>query len=301
MTVQLSPLTFPRAQFDEVGEAVFTYHMLRVARRRFQSGLATLTIQELTEVTREAEQTFELENLVLASPETLGVVITPMHIDLALNELAAGYPDRETFAADLELDGLTIDSLAPGLHRQMVYDAVMQRVGARHIPVAPTDEQIYYQLHQEEFTTPERRTARHLLIAVNMDGSSNPHDAALARIEWLAGQMQGHLQGSTGRFAYLARRHSECATAVEGGWLGEVKRGELDPRLDEVLFALSEGAVSGPVETALGFHLICCERIQPADALQFSQVQGAIRALLIERRRSECQTSWLAKLRQPKH
>jgi peptidyl-prolyl cis-trans isomerase C len=300
MTEQLSPLTSPRAYFDDHSEAVFVYHMMRVARERFQSGLSALSTRQLTEVTRNAEDSLELENLVLASPEALGVVIMPKHVGTALDELAAGYPDPETFVVDLDLNGLTIDSLALGLHREMVFEAVMQRVGARHIPVDAIDEQVYYEQHREDFTTPEQRTARHLLITVNSD-DPEIRNAALERLDWLAGQMKGPPQRRAKRFANLALQHSECATADQGGRLGELARGQLDPRLDDVLFRLPEGAVGGPVETELGFHLIYCERIKHARTRPFSEARESIRALLIERRRRDCQASWIAKLRQPGH
>lgn len=300
MTAQLSSLTFTRVYFDDHNEAIFVYHMMRAARERFQSGLSALSTRQLTEVTCKAEDMLELENLVLASPEALGVVIMPKHVGTALDELAADHPDPETFVADLERNGLTVDSLALCVHRELVFDAVLQRVGARHSPVDGIDEQLYYEQHREDFTTAEQRSARHLLIGVPSDGPEHRR-VALERINWLEGQMNGPPEQGAEGFAGLALQYSLCATADKGGWLGELARGQLDPRLDDLLFRLPQGGVGGPVETELGFHLIFCERIQPAWTQPFSEVRESIQELLTERRRCDCQTSWIAKLRQPGH
>ena len=94
----------------------------------------------------------------------------------------------------------------------------------------------------------------------------------------------------------LAEAHSECPTALEQGLLGEVARGKLYPELEAVLFTLQEGHFGGPVETRLGFHLIFCERIHPAQAPPFTKVRDAIRTRLVERSRRDCQQAWLAGL-----
>jgi peptidyl-prolyl cis-trans isomerase C len=75
-------------------------------------------------------------------------------------------------------------------------------------------------------------------------------------------------------------------------------RGQLYPQIDAVLFALEEGAISGIVESPIGFHLLLCERIQPARALPFQQVRERIRKALEQRRRRDTQRAWIAELRE---
>jgi peptidyl-prolyl cis-trans isomerase C len=85
---------------------------------------------------------------------------------------------------------------------------------------------------------------------------------------------------------------------MEDGKLGDIARGQLYPEVDAALFALEEGAVSAPVESEMGFHILLCERIEPARALPFPQVKDRIRAALEKRRRREAQRAWLAELRE---
>jgi foldase protein PrsA len=57
-------------------------------------------------------------------------------------------------------------------------------------------------------------------------------------------------------FEDLAREFSECDTASKGGHLGRFKSGSMLPEFERALFHLSPGALSNPVKTKHGYHLI---------------------------------------------
>jgi peptidyl-prolyl cis-trans isomerase C len=277
----------------EVSDPLYRYHLLRAASERFQRDPLGLDSRQREEVSRQARRTLELENLVLGSGEATGVVIPTEQVENAVGVLRARYPDDTAFCLDLERNGLTLAALGLALRRELIFDAVMRRVAARHAPVEEIDARLYYELHRERLSRPERRTARHLLITLNEAYPENQRPAALARIEHLADQLRGP---GMRRFAHLAEAHSECPTALEQGLLGEVARGKLYPELEAVLFSLPEGHFGGPVETELGFHLIFCERIHLAQTPPFAKVRDAIQTRLVERSRRDCQQAWLAGL-----
>jgi len=229
---------------------------------------------------------------VIASPEAADVVIPDTRLDRALSEVCARYVDRHDFLADLARNGLDEEVLRLALHRELIFDTVMQRVAARRPVIGKLEERLFFELHRERFTMPERRTARHILITVNEQFAANRGDAARARIEVLADD----LARRANRFPSQARRHSECPTAMEGGRLGTVSRGHLYETLDEALFALPEGGVSKPVESELGFHLLWCEKIHPARALSFAKARQRIRRLLETRAGRSCQKAWITEL-----
>lgn len=280
----------------EADDPLNRYHLLRAASERFQRDPLALDSRQREEVSRQARRTLELENLVLGSREAIGVVIPTEQVDNAVGVLRARYPDDTAFSLDLERNGLTLAALGLALRRELIFDAVMRRVAARHPPVEAIDARLYYELHRERLTRPERRTARHLLITLNEDYPENQRQAALARIEHLADQLRVPGMGGARRFANLAEAHSECPTALEQGLLGEVARGKLYPELEAVLFGLQEGHFGGPVETEIGFHLIFCERIHPAQTPPFAKVRDAIQTRLVERSRRDYQKAWLAEL-----
>ncbi|TVQ93893.1 MAG: nitrogen fixation protein NifM [Chromatiaceae bacterium] len=309
----------------------YHYHLLRAASERFQCGVAALTQTQRQEAAGLAARTLALEDLVLGTVEAAAVVIPETDRHRAFLAIKERYASEAEFQADLARNRLDSAALRHALHRELTFDAVMQRIGSRHAPLSETDERLFYELHHDRFQAPERRTARHILITINDDYPENRRAAALTRLQAIAGQLapgagadgmaaeplaetaagdpdetsaeiptvipiRAPAPTLTARFARLARRHSECPTALDGGNLGAVPRGQLFPAVEAALFALDAGALSAIVESPLGLHLLLCERIQPGRALPFEQARPRIRAALLQRRRREAQRAWLAQV-----
>lgn len=273
--------------------AEYAYHLLRVATARFQTPPSALTSEQRGQAEHQARQSVALESLVLSSPEARDTLVPDQRLEESLREISQRYADRDTFLADLAENGLDEQTLRQALRRELIFDAVMQRVGAGGEAITEVDERLFFEFHQARFSPPERRTVRHILVTINDDFAENRRDAALARIEHIAAELGGRPDD----FGTLARRHSECPTAMEDGRLGTVTPGTLFPALDAALFALEVGAISGILESELGFHLLWCEAVEPAVAVTFEQARPQIHAALDARRRHERQKAWIARLR----
>jgi len=97
-------------------------------------------------------------------------------------------------------------------------------------------------------------TASHILLMYKGSARSTANrtkDEALAEIADIGQQIA---EGAD--FADMARNHSDCPSAQEGGDLGSFRRGMMVPEFDEAAFALEVGDVSPVIETAFGYHLI---------------------------------------------
>jgi peptidyl-prolyl cis-trans isomerase C len=271
----------------------YAYHLLRASLDGFRKSPGMLEPAELARARRQADKTYDLECLVLSSSEAAEVVIADGQVAAALAEIAGRYESQDALLLDLEGNGLDGATLRRALHRELLFDAVMQRIGSRHAAVHDLDVRLFYEVHKGKFEQPEKRRVRHILITVNPDFEENGPEAARARID----RIKERLGNRSGRFARLARKHSECPSALEGGKLGKVARGQLYPELDAELFVMEEGAISNVVETKLGFHLLWCETIEPGVRVPLSRAWSKITEVLIERRRRNCQKAWIAGLR----
>jgi len=274
-------------------QAAYAYHLLRAAVSSFKRAPGDLGPQELQRAETLAGAALELESLVLASREAAQVQVGAQSVQAAFARVAARYADERELRADLLRNGLEVDDLREALQRELRFDATMERVGARAEPVGDVDMQLFYELHRERFQGAEKRLVRHLLITVNDAYPENTRGAALQRLRDLAGRLRRQPR----RFGALAREHSECPTALEGGRLGLVEKGKLYPQLDSVLFALRAGEVSDIVESEVGLHLLLCERIDAPRALPFSSAREHIAKLLTERRQHAVQKAWIESLR----
>ncbi len=57
-------------------------------------------------------------------------------------------------------------------------------------------------------------------------------------------------------FAELAKQHSQCPSAAQGGNLGQFGPGMMVPEFDRICFSAQIGSVEGPVKTQFGYHLV---------------------------------------------
>lgn len=135
------------------------------------------------------------------------------------------------------------------------------------------DEESLRQRYEQErgrYEEPEQRLASHILVAVDDDVDEA---AARARIEALAAEVNA--EGAD--FAAIARANSADEGSRElGGDLGWVGRGSMVAPFEEALFALEPGQVSGPVQTAFGFHLIQLREVRGGTARPFEDVRADI-------------------------
>jgi peptidyl-prolyl cis-trans isomerase D len=130
----------------------------------------------------------------------------------------------------------------------------------------------FYEDNQDQYGIPEQRQASHILIQVAQDAEQTAVDEAKAKIEELAEKIA---QGES--FAELAKQHSQDpGSAPEGGDLGYFGKGTMDPAFEGAVFALEEGAVSEPVRSSFGFHLIKLTGTKPSSVKPFEEARADV-------------------------
>jgi len=150
-------------------EPEYTYHLLRGALDKFQKSVSELDDSQLLQTQLVADKTYKLESLVLSTKEARDIVIPESRLIHAMSQISGRYDDYSDFLRDLEKNNLTEDVLRSALYRELIFDAVIERVSANTPEVTDEDIQIFYQLHKDQFTSPKKRTARHILFTIKSD------------------------------------------------------------------------------------------------------------------------------------
>ena len=152
-----------------------------------------------------------------------------------------------------------------------VDDAAVDALLASDLPRV----QAAYDERKSEFDQPEQVRARHILIRTpsgeGVDAAKAEADAR-ARIEQAAARIRG---GEP--FEKVAREVSEDPGSKDrGGDLGFFPRGRMVPAFEEAAFALAPGALSEPVKSSYGFHLIRVEEKRPAKVVPFEEAKRTV-------------------------
>ena len=124
------------------------------------------------------------------------------------------------------------------------------------------DLKSYYESQPDRFGP--SRHIRHILVKTNRTqqpiGTDRPPEEALKRIQELRRRIEG---GES--FEKVARQESDDRSRFQGGDLGFVYREDrIDPALTHAAFALEVGAVSQPIQTRFGYHLVQVVATKPA-------------------------------------
>jgi peptidyl-prolyl cis-trans isomerase D len=146
---------------------------------------------------------------------------------------------------------------------------------AETIQVTDAQIQDYYNAHKDEYRTPDRVRARHILLST----ANKPKDEVpkiQAQAEALLKQIK-----SGGDFAELAKKNSQDpGSAQKGGDLGWVSRGQMVKNFEDAVFTLKPNEISNVVTTEYGFHIIQVLEKQPAHLQSLDEVKPAITATL---------------------
>lgn len=139
---------------------------------------------------------------------------------------------------------------------------------AASTPVPESELRQVYQASMDRFRTPERVKARHILLTTT--GKSGEE---IEKIKAQADDLLGQVRGGAD-FAELAKQHSQDpGTAMNGGDLGWVARGQTVPNFENAAFSLELGDISDVVSTEYGFHIIQVHEKEQARLQPFEEVK----------------------------
>ena len=125
-----------------------------------------------------------------------------------------------------------------------------------------SDVQGYYERNPDLYRRPEVRRVRHVLVA----------DAAAAQA------VARRLEAGEAMEDVARTVSTDSGSRKGGGYLGDVRRGELAGSLEDALFGAEVGAIVGPCETEHGWHIARVEAVVPESTAPLAEVRGAIEA-----------------------
>jgi len=209
-----------------------------------------------------------------------GIAIGDAQVDRQLEQLrervSGGSEAR--FREALAQQGVTELQVREQLRKQLLGRALLPRLSAE---ASVSDEEIerWYKGHLSGYEQPARRRVRHILV---------PTRAQADELE--------HKLRAGADFAALAKRYSiDSATALSGGVLaGAIVQGQTLPAFDRVAFSLKTDAISAPVRTASGWHIIqAISDVTPKTTTPLSSVRPAIEAALLSTKRQNALPQWV--------
>jgi [acyl-carrier-protein] S-malonyltransferase len=152
---------------------------------------------------------------------------------------------------------------------------------ASSVTVPESEIRGYYLRNPDLYRRPEVRRVRHILVA----DVRAAHDV-VRRLE--AGEAMEDVARAVS---------TDAGSRKQGGYLGDVRRGELSGPLEDALFAAEVGVFVGPCETEHGWHVARAEAVIAETTAPYPEVRGAIEAELLAVARARAFDEWLEERR----
>ncbi len=192
-------------------------------------------------------------------------------------ELAEGLALESLVLAEVE----DVDAAVAGLEgygelRRGTYLAAYQRRMLEETEVADEDVAAHFEADRERYRRPAQLQLWNIF--------RRHEDPARPEVTqaFLAGLKERFLAGET--FEALAREYSHSETRLRGGQVGAVREGRLPRHLEDIAFALDDGAVSDPVAVAGGGVLLHVKNVVAGGDASLEEARGRIRRELRTRR-----------------
>lgn len=173
-------------------------------------------------------------------------------------------------ATVLKAQGLTEESLRARLASEMAVE--------KYAKAEVTDQKAeeYFNAHKKEFDGTQVK-ASHILLKYDDSSTDEEKKAANAKMASIRKEITDGAD-----FAEAAKQHSACPSSAQGGDLGFFARhGQMVEPFAAAAFGLEPGAVSEPVETRFGLHLIKVTEVKPGE-MKFDEAKDAVMGTLFQ-------------------
>ena len=244
-TLQMQRPPMTPAQFEEEVRRDIMFERLEAA----VTGWIAVSDEEVADEHRRRNERVKVQVVAFRGDDYLD------EVDATDDEVAALY-EEEPLAYEVpekrELRFLLVDESA-------IFESI-----------TPADEEVrqYYDANIAQYTTPGQVRASQILLRVGDEDEAEVE----ARAAGLAAEAR---EGAD--FAALAREHSEDeATAENGGDLGLFGRGRMVAEVEAAAFEMEVDAVSDPIRSAIGFHVLRVTEKQEETSQPLEEVREAI-------------------------
>jgi len=151
----------------------------------------------------------------------------------------------------------------------------------------PTEEEVraYFLANSERYATPEKFTARHILVSLKaMNGGKGlTEEEAKARLD----KIQEELKAGK-KLEDLAKDFSDDPGSKDkGGLYTDISYGRFAKEFEEAVRRQEIGQVGEPVKTTFGYHLIQVVARHPKEPADFEKVKDTVRKQMIPERQEK--------------
>jgi len=200
--------------------------------------------------------------------------------------------DMDDLEKAVTAQGINWDDFKNNIKNHILTQEVIRREVGSHINISHDEATKYYQDHQKDFVRPEQVALS--AIEIKTEGKK---ESEIPELKAKAENLRKRIDDGED-FAEIAKRFSDGATAQQGGYLGQYKRGELSKELEDMVFKMKKNEMSQVIETKQGFLILKVLEHYDEGQQSFEKVENEIQDRLYSEKMQPALREYLKTLRE---
>lgn len=223
------------------------------------------------------------------------IKVTAKEIDQVMEESEKRYTSHQEFLNDILADGSSLQSYKERLAYDMIINKlVSKRYEKKKKGFSAGEIRRFYEENTQLFAHPESVHIGHILIKLPPDAEDEEIEKAREKLRRIREQKAD--------FRALAKKHSECDSASQGGDLGFQGRGQLYPPLEAAVLKLKPNEISQPVVTREGVHLVKLYERRPKGFIPpFDEIKHQVEQVMKMQQAEKIYQEYADELKQKAH
>ncbi|NBY19006.1 hypothetical protein EBQ74_01860, partial [bacterium] len=227
--------------------------------------------------TRALNETIIL-NLIRQEASKHQLRVGKEQVENRLGNWKDGYPPGG-FEEMLKKQNTTESQLKQRIEDQLLVEKITTSLFSEETLVPDEEVKSYFQSHQKDFVEPERVHAFQIVVPTK-------EEADKIRQEIMTGKIS---------FESAARARSLSPDSIKGGDLGFFAKNEKIDAFNEA-FNLKINALSKPISSRYGFHILKVVEKKPSKRLSFNEAKSEIVKFLKKEKEAKVYKEWVGKL-----
>lgn len=238
----------------------------RIALFAATSGV-TPTDKQMAEIRGQIMTQLETERLELLEAQKANITVSSGEVDKAINNiLADNHLTMDKLNDMLTHAGVYIATLRGQIAAQIAWSKTVQARYGSDVHVSPTDVNAEMKRLAEGANKPRYRVSE---IFQPVD---TPEEDG--KVQKDIGELVTQIRMGA-PFPAVARQFSQNPTAAQGGDLGWVQEGQLQPALNAALLKMNAGDISDPIRAAGGYYILALRAREIPEGTKLPEQQPA--------------------------
>jgi peptidyl-prolyl cis-trans isomerase SurA len=227
------------------------------------------------------------ETLVRLESGRLGLSVSNDEVETYINEIKRSNKlDDAMLEQALAQQGFTLDGYRAQVRKELLKNQLVARQIRQKVTITPEDIQRYYDEHRDQWAHASAVHVRDIFFGF----PAEPSQQAMKKVADRLRAAMEKLQAGTD-FQKVAREYSD----LPNDDLGWMKRGQMQPELEQVAFSLKKGQVSQPVQSPTGVHILKVDEIEAGSYTSLDEVRDQIQERLYAQAVQDRFQEWVEK------